>query len=164
MKRVLKNILSQLHSFALWALMSVLLWGWIFGLATDTSYDKKVMIYCHVPELRDVELTMALEDDLPESIKMVQVHSFDYVMFDTVSIAQADILIIPAVDVSEMRDEIVPLEGDGGAEAYDPDTGEGILLDYITYGDEAYYLFLGAGSAHLEDGIAARIAKKLLDM
>ena len=60
MKRVLKNILSQLHSFALWALMSILLWGWIFGLATDTSYDKKVMIYCHVPELRDVSVVVVM--------------------------------------------------------------------------------------------------------
>ena len=162
--KVLKNILSQLHSFILWALASIFLWAWIFGLATDTSFDKKVMIFCHVPAVQDVELTTALEQDLPEGIKMVQVHPFDYVMFDTVSITRADILIIPAIDVSEMGDEIVPLEGDGGVQVYDPDTGEGVLLDYITYGDEAYYLYLGAGSAHLKDGIAAEIAKKLLDM
>ncbi len=162
--RVLKNILSQLHSFLLWALASVLLWAWIFGLATDTSFDKKVMIFCHVPAVQEVELTTELEKDLPEGIKMVQVHPFDYVMFDTVSITRADILIIPAIDVAEMGDEIVPLEGERGVQVYDPDTGEGILLDYITYGDEAYYLFLGAGSAHLEDGIAAEIAEKLLDM
>ncbi len=162
--RVLKNILSQLHSFALWALASVLLWGWIFGLATDTTPDKKIMIFCHVPELQDVELTMALEEDLPEGIKMVQVHPFDYVMFDTVSITRADILIIPAIDVSEMGDEILPLEGDGGVQVYDPDTGEGVLLDYITYGDEKYYLFLGAASAHLEDGAAAQIAREMLSM
>ncbi len=162
--RVLKNILSQLHSFILWALASILLWAWVFGLATDTSYGKKVMIFCHVPAIQDVELTMDLEEDLPEGIKMVQVHPFDYVMFDTVSITRADILIIPAIDVPEMGDEIVPLEGETGIQVYDPDTGEGVLLDYITYGDEAYYLYLGAGSAHLKDGIAAEIARKLLDM
>ncbi len=162
--KTLKNILSQLHSFALWALASVLLWGWIFGLATDTTPDKKIMIFCHVPELRDVELTMALEEDLPEGIKMVQVHPFDYVMFDTVSITRADILIVPAIDVPELGDEIVPLEGEEGAQVYDPDTGEGVLLDYITYGEEDYYLFLGANSAHLEDGAAAEMAKQLLGM
>ena len=162
--KVLKNILSQLHSFILWALASIFLWAWIFGLATDTSFDKKVMIFCHVPAIQDVELTMDLEKDLPEGIKMVQVHPCDYVMFDTVSITRADILIIPAIDVAEMGDEIVPLEGEGGTPVYDPDTGQGVLLDYITYGDEEYYLFLGAASAHLEDGIAAQVARELLEL
>lgn len=162
--KVLKNILSQLHSFALWALMSVLIWGWIFNLVTDTTFDKKVMIFAHVPAIQDVDLAEALEEDLPEGIKMVQVHSFDYVMFDTVSIQRADVLIIPAVDVPEMGDEIIPLEGNDGTVIYDPDTGEGVLTDYITYGDETYYLFLGAGSGHLEDGAAEEIARRLLDM
>lgn len=162
--KILKNIFSQLHSFVLWLLVSVLFWGWIFNLATDTSFDKKVMVFCHVPEIRDTELAIALEEDLPEGIEMVQVHSFDYVMFDTVSITRADILIIPAIDVPEFGDEIVPLEGEAGTPVYNTDTGEGVLLDYITYGEEDYYLFLGANSAHLEDGAAEKVAKQMLEI
>lgn len=162
--RVLKNIFSQLHSFVLWALASVMLWGWIFGMATDTTFDKKIMVFCHVPQMADTELALELEKDLPEGIRMIQVHTFDYVMFDTVSIEHADVLIIPAIDVQEMEGELLPLEGQGDMPVYDPATGQGILLDYITYGDEEYYLYLGAGSAHLEDGVAAAIARRMLEM
>ncbi len=162
--RVLKNIFSQLHSFVLWALASVMLWGWIFGMATDTTFDKKIMVFCHVPQMEDTELALELEKDLPDGIKMVQVHTFDYVMFDTLSIERADVLIIPAIDVPEMAEEILPLDGQGDAPVYDPATGQGILTEYITYDDTEYYLYLGASSAHLEDGAAETIARRLLEM
>ena len=32
---MLKNIFSQLHTFLLWLLFSVMFWGWIFTLFTD---------------------------------------------------------------------------------------------------------------------------------
>ena len=162
--RVLKNIFSQLHTFVLWALASVIFWGWIFGYATDTTFDKKIMVFCHVPAMQDTELALALEKDMPAGIKMVQVHTFDYVLFDTISIEHADVLLVPAIDIPEMPDELLPLEGEGGVPVYDAATGQGVLLDYITYDDTDYYLFLGAKSAHLEDGAAAAIARRMLAM
>ena len=80
--RVLKNIFSQLHSFVLWALFSALLWGWVFSFVTDTSIEKKVTVYCYVPEIRDTELSAKLEEDMPEGLKMIRVRSFEYVMMD----------------------------------------------------------------------------------
>ncbi len=162
--RVLKNIASQLHSFVLWLLLSAIFWGWIFSRATDTTFDKKLMVFCDVPHIEDTALAIALEEELPEGIRMIQVHPFSYVMFDTVSIEHADILIVPASDAGEIGARLLPLEGEGGAPVYDPVTGQGALLGYITYTDEPYYLYLGASSAHLEDGAAAQVARRMLAM
>ena len=47
---------------------------------------------------------------------------------------------------------------------YDAAAGSGGAAQYIGYEGEDYYLFLGARSAHLEDGKALEVARRLLDM
>lgn len=158
--RVLKNILSHLHIFVLWALLSAMLWAWIFTLVTDTTADKKITIYCHVPQVKSTELAVRLEENLPEGLKMIKVHSFDYVMFEIEPINGGDIYIIPASERSEFAED---LSGEG-VKVYDQETGTGIAAEYITYGSEDYYLFFGAHSLHLEDGKAAAAAEALLAM
>lgn len=158
--RILKNIFSHLHIFVLWAVLSAMLWAWIFTLVTDTSPEKKITVYCHVPEIKATELAVKLEEIMPDGLKMIKVHSFDYVMFDTSAITQGDVYIIPESEIEPFTDD---LAGEG-VKVYDCKTGEGIALEYITYGSEDYYLFLGAGSAHLEDGKALMIAEELLKL
>lgn len=158
--RVLKNIFSHLHYFVLWAVLSAMLWMWIFTLVTDTTADKKITLYCHVPQVKSTELAVRLEENLPDGLKMIKVHSFDYVMFEIEPINGGDIYIIPQSETEEFADD---LSGEG-VKLYDAETGTGIGLEYITYGNEDYYLFFGANSVHLEDGKAAAVAQALLAM
>lgn len=160
--RVLKNILSQLHSFVLWALASALIWAWIFTFVTDTSPDKKVTVYCYVPELRDTRLAAALEEDLPEGLRMIKVHSFEYVMMGVDAFKDGDIFIIPESAIEEYGELL--LEGREGVKVYDAATGQGAAVEYIGYDDEDYYLFLGAGSVHIEDGKALEVAREILEI
>lgn len=162
--RVLKNIFAQLHSFVLWLMASALIWGWIFTLVTDTVPAKKVTIYCRVPAVADVDLAAALETSMPEGLRMIKVHSFDYVMLDTASFDRGDIFIIPASDDADYVQDLLPLEGDGGTKVYDAAAGAGAATTYIQYGDEDYYMFLGSGSVHLEDGAALAVARALLTL
>ena len=46
--RVIRNILSQLHVYTVWLILSAVLWGFVFGLLTDAvtfevSADEDVM-------------------------------------------------------------------------------------------------------------------------
>lgn len=160
--RALKNIFSQLHTFVLWLLASALFWGWIFTVVTDTAPEKKITVYCDVPQMRDTDLAVALEEDMPEGLRMIKVHSFGYVMFDVESIDKGDIFIIPVSDMEDCAEFLAPVEGEQGIKVYDAASGEGAAESYIQYADEDYYLFLGSGSAHIEDGKALAVARQLL--
>lgn len=160
--KILKNIVSQLHTYVLWLLTSAIFWGWIFTFVTDTSPDKKITVYCHVPEVEDVALAVALEEQMPEGLKMIKVHSFDYVMFNTESIELGDIFIIPASEIETYADSLILVGEEQGVKVYDAATGEGIAKNYIRYAEEDFYLFLGAGSSHLEDGKALEVAAEIL--
>ena len=162
--KILKNILSQLHTFVLWLLVSAIFWGWIFTFVTNTVPSKKVTVYCHVPSVQDTSLAVALEENMPEGLRMIKVHSFDYVMFDSESISLGDIFIIPASEVEAFTEDLAPVGDEFGVKVYDAASESGILTEYITYSEEDYYLFLGAGSVHLEDGKALAVAKELLSM
>lgn len=162
--KALKNIVSQLHTFVLWLLASAFFWGWIFTFVTDTSPEKKITVYCHVPEVQDVALAVVLEKQMPEGLEMIKVHSFDYVMFNTESIELGDIFIIPASEIETYTGSLILAGENQGVKIYDAVTGEGIAKDYIQYADEDYYLFLGAGSVHLEDGRALEVAAALLTL
>ena len=160
--RFLKNVFSQLHTFVLWLLMSALFWGWIFTMVTDTTPDKKLTVYCQVPALEDTALAVKLEEEKPEGLRMVKVHSFSYVMFNTDDFYQADIFILPASEIETYAELLGPVGERRGVKVYDAETGAGIALEYIRYPEEDCYLFLGTGSAHLEDGKALAMAETLL--
>ena len=96
---------------------------------------------------------------MPEELRMVKVHPFSYVMFDMESIDKGDIFIVPASDREELAKYLAPGEGE---KIYDGTTGEGAAMEYIQYTDEDYYIYLGAGSVHLEDGKALAVAQELL--
>lgn len=123
--KFLRNIFSQLHTFVLWLLISVLLWAWVFSFLTDTSREKKVMLFAHVGELHDRDLTLRLEAHKPEGIKMIKVHDFEYQMIDT-SKTFGDLYIVPQSELEQM------LEKDPGA-----------VLEILDPGDHPTYLFEG---------------------
>ncbi len=162
--KFIKNVFSQLHTFLLWALVSFLVWSWIFTFVNDAPAAQKVTVYCNVPAIEDTALAVKLEEHLPEGLKMIQVRSFDYVMFDTGTIDEGDIFILPQSAIEDYDGQFDPIAGQEGTLIYDPETGQGAAKSYIIYGDEPYYLFLGTGSVHLEDGLAQQIAQLLLTL
>ncbi len=160
--RFIRNVFSQLHTFVLWALLSAIFWSWIFTFVTDTSPEKKVSVYCYVPEISDAELAAKLEEDKPEGIKMIKVHSFEYVMFNVDYIENGDIFVLPESLISEY-DELL-LDPEGGIKIYDSESGSGSADSYIGYAGEDYYLFLGMNSVHLDDGAAEEVAENLIGL
>ena len=162
--KTLKRILSQLHTFVLWLLISALFWSWIFTFVTDTSPERKITVYCDVQALKDTALAVALEENMPEGLRMIQVHSFDYVMFGVDAFYQGDIFILPASEIETYAEFLAPVDGVDGVKIWDAAAGTGAARAYIPYADEDYYLFLGSGSVHLEDGKALDVARQLLAM
>ena len=160
--RVFKNIFKQLHTFVLWGLASALLWAWIFTFVTDTSPDKKVTVYCLVDVIRDTDLAVELERTMPEGLKMIKVHSFEYVMFNVDYIENGDIFIIPESKIAEYDEILTAVDGEYGVKVYDAAVGTGAAAEYMSYSQEDYYLFLGANSPHLEDGKALAVARDIL--
>lgn len=158
--RFFKNVFSKLHVFVLWALMSAIFWGWIFTFVTDTSPDKKVSVYFYVPEIRDTELAVELERDMPAGLKMVKVHNFQYVMFNMESVENGDVFVLPESQIGEYRELLTP--GDAGRLIYDAETRTGGADSYAGYEDEDYYLFIGVNSVHRADGAAEKIAEDIL--
>lgn len=162
--KTLKKIFSQLHTFVLWALASAMFWSWIFTFVTDTSPDKKVTVYVKAPEVRATELAAALEESMPKGLKMIKVHSFDYVMFGVDEFYRGDIFLLPASETETYAELLAPADWAQDTKAYDAATGEGVATDYIRYTDEDYYVYLGVGSAHDGDGQARAVALALLAM
>lgn len=186
MKRILKTISGQLLLFLTFLTLSTMLWGWLFSVRTNTTPDKKVTVYIDCDAVRDVELAARLEEDLPEGIRMVQVHPFSYALFDTSAFTGADLFIVPESKAEEYRDSfaafavsytgVLTLEnGAVGIKIYDTAADRGGADAYITYVNasgekEDFYLFYGASSLHFAgnenavDNAAAQIANRLLTL
>ena len=115
---------------------------------------------------------------------MVKVHPTSYVMFNEGALSEADLMLLREQDAEAITDQFVPLselgfQTDGaewtrdgvayGLRVYDAARDAGVARDYITYTlegvePENYYLFFGNRSGHLDDGAAAEVARRLLDM
>ncbi|MBR1780296.1 MAG: glycosyl hydrolase 53 family protein [Oscillospiraceae bacterium] len=185
--RILKNIWSRLHLYLLWALLSFFLWGWIFTMITDTSAAKKVTLFISAYDVQDTELAAVLEEELPEGIKMVQVHPFSYAMFEERTILNADLFLVRESEIAGYRDSFAPwpelAETASAADCYLIDgqpcglrlthaaAGTGAADSCITYWVEGepredYYLFLGVESLHAGavDNAAKEVAEHLRRM
>ncbi|MCD8118159.1 MAG: hypothetical protein LUE29_01470 [Lachnospiraceae bacterium] len=190
--RAIKNIFSHFYMYVIWLILSYFLWGWIFGMVNDTTTYHKISIYIDCASLEEMDLTLELEEDMPEGIKKVKVHSFDYVVFDDATMLMGDIFIIRESDLEGYLEVLQPItelaaqgwpeyetydvEGEAyGIKIFDGETGEGILQDYVTWlkpGEDAqdFYLVFLADSVHLgdlngsDDEAAFEMAERLLGM
>ncbi len=169
---MLKRILSQLHRYVFWALISAIFWAWIFTLVTDTTRDKKVVLYADVPALSDRSLAIELEKELPDGIKMVQIHAFSYAAFDTEAVNLADLYILTESEMDEYAEQlcVIPETGTRGILLHEPG-GFSRLDAYCTYeAGERYFLCYNIRSVHLgawntsEDDAALVIAERILQM
>lgn len=166
----------------LWLLLSMLIWSWIFTFLTDTTRDKKIVLFADLPEFADVQLAGRLEQALPAGLTMVQAHPFTYAMLDSGQLTGADLYIIRASQLPEYLDWLAPLPGDFrggvlwteagepvGLRIYDAAADRGAASAYLTYRlpdgtAEDCYLCFGAQSLHLADGAAEAVASELLTL
>ncbi len=163
--------------FILWALLSAVLWSWIVGLVTDVPPSKKVTLYLDVPAVEDAALSAALEEALPEGLKMVRAHSFSYVLFQQDALRSADLYVLPASEMEDFAAGLLPLDApaaedvwslDGtvyGLRCYEAGTSSGAAAEYVRYpAAEDHYICINKDSAHIADGAAMRIAQRYLEL
>ena len=121
--KLFRNIFSQLHTFILWLLLSLLFWGWIFTILTDTDKNHKVVVYVDAYELHDRELAIRLEEEKPEGIKMIKVRDFSYDVVENGDMEASDIYIVRESKLKEMlRDNaeaLACIPASGGYETYE---------------------------------------------
>ena len=184
--RTVRRLWALLPALVLWAFLSVMVWGFVFGRITDTDAAHKVTLYCDAAVPGDRALAVALEKALTGDNKMVQVHPFSYAMFDSDAIRSADLYIIRVPLAEDYLNWVRPLpEGMAGENAYMIDgvawgipvydVSEGLIvggeyIDYAASGDQVYCLFFGAKGLHVSgnegavDDAAKGIAEALLQM
>lgn len=177
-----------MHRYVLWLLVSAVFWGWIFTLITDTVAAKKVVLYAETPAIADRELAIELEKNLPEGIRMVQVHPFTYALFNTGELMESDIYIMPEEELAGSLGSLCPIPQEEAGEhaylsdgtaygwlIYDAETQTGFANQYLTYHserepDQNFYICFGKSSRHLgswndsADDAAVVLAKRILLM
>ena len=102
--KVLKNILSQLHTYVLFALLAAVFWSFIFGIITDAPVENKIVIFADAYSCEGKALDIELEKNRPDGIRIIRAHTFDYVMFDEVSLLNADIYLVPEENAADYLD------------------------------------------------------------
>ena len=169
---MLRNIFSQWYKYVVWALMSLFFWGWIFTLLTDAPMSKKLVLCDDAPQLRDEALAEALSGDLPEGIRQVAVHRFDYYVFDQDELLHADVYLVPESAAADYIESFRPLAETGlepgahGVWEYEG-VALGLRLDGEAgsfLGEGEWLLCFGVDSAHRDDGTALWLAERVLSL
>ena len=178
---MLKRILGNWYRYVLWALLSAVFWAWIFTLLFSANAKRKVVLYADLPQLERNELSIELEKDKPEGIRIVDTAVFDDMMFNQIEVLSGDLFLIPESHVEEYLASFAPIdpadfpgetfyEADGetyGILVYDEETGLKIAGDYIFYiPHERCWLFFNKDSMHIgqKDDAAFAVARQFLTL
>lgn len=162
--------------FIVWAMLALMLGGFVFDRITDAPPERKIVIFADM-ELRDAPvLAEKLEGLLPPPVRMVKIHPFSYAMLNSSAIRGADLYIVPASRAGDYRDWYAPLPAElagsaspempGGLPVFDPASGLRLAGDWLLYETasgtpEPCYLFFSAASVHLADGLALETVRAL---
>ena len=169
--KVVFRALARLFPAAvIWAMVAVMLTGFVFTRITDTDPAHKITVYVWCEVRNAPELAERLERELDGAVRMVKVHPFGYAMFGSEAIRTADLYIVPDSQKEEYRDWFAPEDGEAeasGIPVYDPDTGMNVAGTYFLYAPEGvppepYRLYVGIASPHREDGLARRAVELLM--
>ena len=161
---IFRRISWGLPLYILWAMMVVIIGGFVFSRILDAKPKNKLVIYADCDVRMGAELGDMLEKELTDPVRLVQVRSFDYAMFQESGIGSADLYIVPVSRADDYREVFAPLpEGfmeeeerltmEGvpyGIPFWVPEAGSRCAAAYFHYApEETYYLFFGQSSLHL---------------
>lgn len=93
----------------MWILISFLLWSWIFTFVTRTDPATTLTVFADVSDMKEYELNLKLEEDMPEGITAIRTHRFGYAMFDDTELLHADIYIVGETHLREYVNSFVRL-------------------------------------------------------
>ena len=167
----------------IWAFLGLLLGGFTWHRMTDTNAGHRILVCMDGETEREEELAAWMEKYLGEPIRKVKIHPFQYFLFNTGELEQADLYIVPASRTEGYGSWFAPLPEalqarDGvlvneegvpiGLPVYDPAGDIAVEEGTFRYGadlgqEEVYYLLFGVKGAHQEDGMALAAALLLLD-
>lgn len=164
MRTARKKILDLLPLFLLWAMLSVLVWGFVFSRITDTDRAHKLVLCVDVPVPGEREMALEIKNGAGEGIRLVRVRPFTYAMMDGRTILEADLYLIAQERLGQYADWLLPLpesllsagrtvEWDGvplGVLVRDGRSGGGLYPGWIQYEEQKdYCLCLGRRSLHV---------------
>lgn len=182
---MIKKILRNWHRYVLWALLSAILWGWIFTLVTSAPASKKVQLFADLPDMRNEALEIALEREKPDGIRYVQAATFEYAMIDATEVLKGDLYLVPESKAEEYLASFTPIdrslfpnasfyESDGeayGLLVYDEAENLAIGNGYVLYvPGERCWLFFSKDSGHIgawngsPDDAAIRVAQNYMKL
>lgn len=174
----IRNLLRQLLLYLLCIILAAIFTTFVFGRIRDTVPEKKISVFADVPSVKSAELEVFFSDDLPDGIKMVKAHTFDYDVLGFAGGNEADIFIVESANAEKYLEHFAPvLEFLPPRDIYQYYVREGVpygilvkgggnsaASEYIDYQEgRDYYLFFGKQSPHPgADGAAAYIAERLM--
>ena len=161
--------------------LNVIFGSWVFQLITDTDPAHKVVLFVDAGVGDDLRLSAELErQGIPEGLRMIRAHAFDYAMLDSTQIRRADLYILPETDIPVYREWLtaLPEELSEGEEVFRLEgQPTGLRIDpagapVIAYEPEKapYYLCFGIHSLHVpgnenaRDAAAVEVAESMLKM
>jgi hypothetical protein len=162
---IFRRIAAFIPLAAAWALAAVFISSFVFYQITDTDPANKITIYMDGEVAGESVLAARLEKGMGHSVRMVQIRSFRYFMFGTEILKTGDLYIIPDSELEQYKDWII--QDAEGMIMFDPEAGisvAGEVFRYLQEGKEpeVFRLYTGAGSPHLQDGLARKAAEILL--
>ena len=159
----LRKAVKLVPLLVIWAFAAMIISSFVFYQITDTAPANKLTLYVDGQVSNEAQLASLLEKELGGSVRMVQVHPFSYFMFGADTLRAGDLFIVPDSDREQFADWFVP--GEEGVTVHDPEAGESVAGIWILYApEETYRLYVGAGSPHLEDGLARKGAELLMNL
>ncbi|MBQ2200947.1 MAG: hypothetical protein II412_00100 [Clostridia bacterium] len=178
---MIKRILRNWYRYVLWTLLSAVFWAWIFTLLFSAPVKQKVVLYADLPYLDRNALSIELERDKPEGIRIVDTATFDDKMFNQIEVLDGDLYLIPDSEAEEYLASFAPIdradfpdatffESDGeayGILVYDEATGLNVGGAYLFYKpQERCWLFFNKDSMHIgaHDDAAIMIARHFLNL
>ena len=157
----IKKIGQLIPLLGVWLLVAVIFGSFVFYQITDTDPAHKLTLYVDGEVRNEAQLAALLEKELPEPIRMVQVHPFSYAMFGSDALRAADLYIVPDSEKEQYADWFAP--GEEALTVCDPGGAVSVAGSWILYTPgETYRLYIGAYSPHLSDGLARRGAEVLM--
>ena len=159
----LRKAAALLPLLGIWALVSVFLCSFVFYQIRDTDPAHKITIYMDGKTANEDALAARMEKELGGAVRMVQIHPFSYFMIGS-DIYGGDLFILPDSGLDQFG-EWVFREGENWT-VHDPAAGVSVAGDTFLYEEgeeeEAWRLYIGVSSPHLQDGLARKAAEILM--